>query len=66
MNSCISALVISLEGTLSDHLFGLAEALAVILSRSMNGLETALNSLFVYSISIILEMVKDLPNPAVS
>ncbi len=44
MNSSISATVISLEGTLSDQRLGLGDGAAVILSRFINGLETAFNT----------------------
>ena len=47
MNSWISAFVISRDGTLSDQRLGDGLAVAVILSRSMNGLETARSTLFV-------------------
>lgn len=59
-------MVISRDGTLSDHLLGDGLAEAVIMSKSITGLERTRRSLLVYSVSIILLMVNERPNPAVS
>ena len=51
---------------MSDQRFGEGLADAVILSRSIMGLEMVLMTGVVYSISIMLLIVKERPKPAVS
>ena len=51
---------------MSDQRLGEGLAVAVILSRSMKGLDSARRAGLVYSISIMELMVKERPKPAVS